>query len=233
VSRLQPEHRPENVVASLEAKSHIMSEQPIGSSKKAEVAFDWKESHDRLAAIEQIIDQGRGLTREETRKILRVRAEALAREPFRKAPPERNFDVLEFLIAHEHYGIELTYVREAYPLKDLTPVPGTPNFILGITNVRGQVLSIIDLKRLFGLPDRGLTDFNKIIIVHAPGMELGILADEVLGLKSVAVSEIQPSLPTLKGIREKFLQGVTRESMVLLDAKKLLSARQTGWQERV
>ena len=63
-----------------------------------------------------------------------------------------------------------------------------------------------------------------------PGMELGILADEVLGLKSVAVSEIQHSLPTLKGIREEFLQGVTRESLVLLDAKAIVrtAARLAG-----
>ena len=208
-----------------------MSKQPLNAAKKGAVAFDWNEIHRRLAAIKQIIDQGGRLTQEEKKNVLRARAEALAREPSRKAEPEQTLDVLEFLLAHEHYGIESTYVREVYPLRDLTPLPGTPASILGITNVRGQILSILDIKKLFGLPDKGLTDFNKIIVVHAPGMELGILADAVLGLKSVPVSEIQPSLPTLKGIREAYLQGVTRESMVLLDAKKLLSTRQTGWQE--
>lgn len=208
-----------------------MSKQPLNAAKKGAVAFDWNEIHRRLAAIKQIIDQGGRLTQEEKKNVLRARAEALAREPSRKAEPEQTLDVLEFLLAHEHYGIESTYVREVCPLRDLTPLPGTPASILGITNVRGQILSILDIKKLFGLPDKGLTDFNKIIVVHAPGMELGILADAVLGLKSVPVSEIQPSLPTLKGIREAYLQGVTRESMVLLDAKELLSTRQTGWQE--
>ena len=69
---------------------------------------------------------------------------------------------------------------------------------------------------------------NKIIIVEAPGVELGILADSVLGLLTVPVAEIQPALPTLTGIREEFLRGVTRQSMVLLDAKKLLSRRASG-----
>jgi purine-binding chemotaxis protein CheW len=139
-------------------------------------------------------------------------------------------DVLEFQLAQEHYGIELNYVREVYPLKDLTPLPGTPAFVLGVTNVRGQVLSVIDIKKLFDLPDKGLTDLNKIIVVYAAGMELGVLADAVFGLKSLPLGEIQPSLPTLKGIREEYLRGVTRQSMVLLDAKKLLSAQQRSWQ---
>lgn len=196
-------------------------------------ALDWGEIHRRLEAIQQTIEHGWKLTQEEKEAVLHARAEALAKEPNRKREAEETLDVLEFLVAHEHYGIELSYVREVYPLKDLTPLPGTPAFILGVTNVRGQVLAVIDIKKLFGLPDRGLTDLNKTIIVQNTGMELGILADAVLGLRSVAVSEIQLSLPTLKGIREDFLRGVTRQSMVLLDAKKLLSARQTGWEERI
>jgi purine-binding chemotaxis protein CheW len=208
-----------------------MSKQSLGASEKAAVAFDWNEIHRRLAAIEQIIDRGGRLTQEDKKNVLRARAEALARETSPKAAPEETLDVLEFLLAHEHYGIESTYVRAVYPLKDLTPLPGTPTSILGITNVRGQIISILDIKKLFSLPDKGLTDFDKIIVVHAASMELGILADSVLGLKSVPLSAIQPSLPTLNGIREVYLRGVTRESMVLLDAKKLLSTRQPGWQE--
>jgi purine-binding chemotaxis protein CheW len=208
-----------------------MSEKPTETSRKPARALDWGEIHRRLETIEQTIAHGWQLTRDEKKEILHARAEALATELPQQHTSEQSLDVLEFLLAHEHYGIELHYVREVYPLKDLTPLPGTPAFILGVTNVRGQVLSIIDIKKLFGLPDKGLTDFNKTIIVHTPGMELGVLADAVLGLKSIPLSEIQTSLPTLQGVREDFLRGVTQQSMVLLDAKKLLSARQTGWRQ--
>ena len=62
-----------------------------------------------------------------------------------------------------------------------------------------------------------------MIIIHGPNMEFGVLADSIAGLLSVAVKDIQPSLPTLTGIRENFLRGVTRERIVVLDAKKLLA----------
>jgi purine-binding chemotaxis protein CheW len=153
----------------------------------------------------------------------------LARQPSRGHSAGDYLQVVQFRLAHEHYGIEVKYVREVCPLKDLTPLPGTPAFILGLTNVRGQVLSIIDVKKLFDLPDKGLTDLDKVMILQARGTEMGVLADAVLGVEPVAVQEIQPSLPTLTGVRERYLQGVTRDSVVLLDAEKLLSVGQSGW----
>ena len=124
-------------------------------------------------------------------------------------------------------------MREVYPLKELTPLPGTPPFVLGLVNVRGQILSVIDLKKFFDLPEKGLTDLNKLIILDsgdlalskAEGMAFGILADAVLGVRPLPVSELQPSLPTLTGIREEFLKGVTRERVVILDADRLLSSK--------
>jgi len=204
-----------------------------GSQGRSAGVLDWDEIHRRMEAVREAIDHGWKPTLEEKAKLLCARAEALAREPARKDTSEQALEVVEFLLAHEHYGLELQYVREVYPLKDLTPLPGTPVFILGVTNVRGQVLAVVDIKKLFGLPDRGLTDLNKIIIIHTPEAELGVLADSVVGLCPVPVSEVQPSLPTLKGIREDFLRGITRKSMVLLDAQKLLSLRDTGRGERV
>ena len=178
-----------------------------------------------MDAVEQTLELGWKPSAERIQRVLRERAAALARESLGAEPGGETLEVLGFLLAHERYGIELKHVREVYLLKDLTPLPGTPAFILGVANVRGQVLLIVDLKRLFELPDRGLTDLNKIIIVESPGVELGILADSVLGLVTVPAAEIQPALPTLTGVREEFLRGVTRQSMVLLDAKKLLSVR--------
>src|SRR3990172_4176155 len=156
------------------------------------------------------------------RTILKARAKALAREGKDKEAPEESIEVVEFLLAYERYGIESSYVREVYPLKELTPLPCTPPFVLGIINVRGQILSVIDIKKFFDLPEKGLTNLNKAIILHNDNMELGILADIILGVRSIPLEEIQPSLPTLTGIREEYLKGVTRWRVVILDAEKLL-----------
>lgn len=157
------------------------------------------------------------------RTILKARARALAREGKDKEAPEESIEVVEFLLAYERYGIESSYVREVYPLKELTPLPCTPPFVLGIINVRGRIVSVIDIKKFFDLPEKGLTDLNKVIIIHNDAMEFGILADVVLGVRSVLVKEIQPSLPTLIGVREEYLKGVTPDRLVILDAGKLLA----------
>ncbi|MCR4333111.1 MAG: chemotaxis protein CheW, partial [Sulfuricaulis sp.] len=78
-----------------------------------------------------------------------------------------------------------------------------------------------------------LTDLNKVIIIRSRDMELGILADVILGVRSIPCKEIQSSLPTLTGVREDYLTGVTKERVVILDAAKLLSDRKIIVQEEV
>ncbi|MBI2986299.1 MAG: purine-binding chemotaxis protein CheW [Deltaproteobacteria bacterium] len=160
--------------------------------------------------------------KEEEKKILKARAKELAREAREEKTLEQSMEIVEFLLASEKYGVESSYVREIYPLKELTPVPCTPSFVLGIINVRGQILSVIDIKKFFDLPEKGLTDLNKVIILRNDKMEFGILADVVLDVRAILKEEIQPPLPTLTGIREEYLIGITRERVVILDAEKLL-----------
>lgn len=157
---------------------------------------------------------------EESIAILHARARDLA-----QAPPLENegeqVEILLFRLAYETYGIETRFVREVYPMKELTPLPGVPAFVAGIVNVRGQVLSVIDLKQFFELP-QGLSDLNKVIILSNGDMEFGILADAIVEVRNIVRSEIQLGLPTLTGIREQYLKGVTAELFIVLDAIKLL-----------
>ena len=104
-------------------------------------------------------------------------------------------------------------------------MPCTPPFVLGIINVRGQIVSVIDMKIFFDLPEHGLTDLNKVIIVHDEKMEFGILADSILGVRKIRREEIQPPLPTLTGVGAEYLTGVTKEPLVILDMAKILSSK--------
>jgi len=165
----------------------------------------------------------RKLSKDEQKTILRARAESLARETTKEESTEGFLEIVEFVLAYEKYGIESQYIREVYPLKDFTPLPCTPPFVLGITNVRGQVFSIIDIKKFFDLPDKGLTDLNRILITKSLGMNLGILADLIVGVRRVPIHEIQSDLPTLTDKRSEYLKGVTNDMVVILDAEKILS----------
>lgn len=159
---------------------------------------------------------------QETKKILKSRARELAVEPEPKKIGEEFLEVVEFVLAYEKYGIDSSYVREVYPLKEFTPLPCTPPFVVGITNIRGQVISVIDIKDFFNLPAQGLTNLNRIIVVQIPEMELGILADAIVGVRLISVNEIQSALPTLTDIRSKYLRGVTKDHLVILDVENIL-----------
>jgi len=187
-------------------------------------ATDWSEFHRRLETSRSALQQRLSPSVEQRRTILRARARLLAQEEKGdKELFESPLEVVEFLLASERYGIELTHIREIHALSELTPLPGTPAFVMGLANVRGQILSLIDIKKFFGLPEKGLTDLNKVIVVRTQQMELGILADAVLGVRAIGLSELQTSLPTLTGIRAEYLRGITKDPLVVLDVEKILS----------
>lgn len=194
-------------------------------------AIDWQSVRQRLDAVSDIIS--RGLSPEEEKGILKARARALACESGGEETFAEHIEILEFLLGYENYGIELAWVDETLPLKDLTPVPCTPPFVLGLINVRGRIVSVIDLRMFFDLPEKGLTDLNKVIIVRDGDMEFGILADALVGVRVLPLTDLQPSLPTLTGIREEFLRGVTGDRLALLDMGKIVADKRLTVREEV
>jgi purine-binding chemotaxis protein CheW len=132
-------------------------------------------------------------------------------------------ELLEFRLGSERYALETRHIQDVHPLRELTPLPCTPPFVLGIVNVRGHILPVLDLKKFFDLPERGLTDLHRMILVRGNGLELGLLADVIVGVRSVAADDLQPSLPTLSGIRADYLKGVSVERLVVLDLDRILS----------
>ena len=156
-------------------------------------------------------------------QVLRERARALARPPQRDAAATTSLEVLEFRLARESYALETRHVGEVLRLNDLTPLPCTPPFVRGIVNVRGRILPVLDIKKFFDLPEQGLTDLHRIILVHGNDLELGLLADVIVGVRIIPVGSLQPSLPTLTGIRAEYLKGVTAERLVVLDLARLLT----------
>lgn len=199
--------------------------------KRAQI--DWHEVRQRLDIARAAIEHATSPDPEETRRILKARAQVLGRK---SAPAEaigERIEVVEFILAHERYAVESQHVRDVYPLEQLTPMPCTPAFVLGIVNLHGEILSVIDIKKFFDLPEKGLTDLNKVIILESDSMRFGILADVIVGVHRIPVADIQPSLPTLTGIREEYLKGVTHNRTVILDAGKLLTDDRIIVQEQV
>lgn len=196
-------------------------------------AIDWREVKQRLKASRVATERIWAPTAEDTQRILKERAGALAREPARAESADEWIEVVEFTLSYETYAVASEYVREVCPMEELTPLPCTPSFVLGIVNLRGEILSVIDIKKFFDLPEKGLTDLNKVIVLESKDMVFGIVADAISGVRRIFRADIQPSLPTLTGIREDYLYGVTAERVVVLDAEKLLSDEKLIVQEQV
>lgn len=205
----------------------------MSKPKTSDKAIDWSAVKQRLETAQLAIEHIWAPDAGETKRILEERAQVLAREPVQAESVDEWIETVEFILAHERYAVASEFVREVYPLEEFTPLPCTPAFVLGIVNVRGEILSVIDIKKFFDLPEKGLTDLNKVIVLESADMLFGIVADAISGVRLIQRTGIQPSLPTLTGIREDYLLGVTAERVVVLDAGKLLADEKLIVQEQV
>ncbi|CAK0752921.1 purine-binding chemotaxis protein CheW [Gammaproteobacteria bacterium] len=183
--------------------------------------IDWESIHRRLATVADGISGHLEQSPEVVRRILEARARKAAKAPA-KPDETKQLEILNFALAGETYAIETRYIREVCRLKDLTALPGTPPFLAGVMNLRGQILAIIDLRKVFEFPDRGLTELNRVIVLRGGGNEFGLLADAIEGVRLLAVTALQDCFPTLTGVREKFLKGVTGQMLVVLDGGRML-----------
>jgi purine-binding chemotaxis protein CheW len=137
-----------------------------------------------------------------------------------------------FQLEDETYGINVMQVREVLRYSEIAPVPGAPDYVLGIINLRGNVVTVIDTRSRFGLMPGEITDNTRIVIIEAEKQVIGILVDSVAEVVYLRSSEIDstPSVGTEESA--KFIQGVSNrdgELLILVDLNKLLSDEE--WDE--
>ena len=149
--------------------------------------------------------------------ILRARARSLAQPPLVEPAADTQLQVLEFRLAEERYAVESSYVTAVLAVKEITPLPGAPGYVRGIVAVRGRVLAVLDLRRLFDIPETGLPDMGHLILLRGGDVEFGLLADRIVGVNALALTTLQPALPTLTEIRAEYLRGITPDHLVVLD----------------
>ncbi|MDK9806106.1 chemotaxis protein CheW [Vibrio sp. D406a] len=146
-----------------------------------------------------------------------------------------NDEVLQwvtFQLEEETYGINVMQVREVLRYTEIAPVPGAPDYVLGIINLRGNVVTVIDTRSRFGLMEGEVTDNTRIIVIESERQVIGILVDSVAEVVYLRSSEIDttPSVGTDESA--KFIQGVSNRDgklLILVDLNKLLS--EDEWDE--
>jgi len=185
--------------------------------------IDWNKIKNDVNSLQESLNEKMNYTPKEKNALLKARALALAVLKDEDTIQKKHIELVVFRLASESYGIESTFIREVYPLKEYTSLPDTPPFVLGIMNVRGQIISVIDLKKFFHLPEKGLGELNKVIIIRNETMEFGILADVVEGTLSIPLEDILTAPIIVSGIGERYMKGVTKEHVVILDAESILN----------
>lgn len=143
------------------------------------------------------------------------------------SPDDPVLQWVTFRLGGESYGINVMQVQEVLRYSEIAPVPGAPPYVLGIINLRGNVVAVIDTRYRFNLDDGEITDNTRIVIVEAEKHVIGILVDSVAEVVYLRQSEIEPA-PNV-GNREsaRFIQGVCYKDsklLILVDLNKLLNS---------
>lgn len=184
--------------------------------------ISWERARARLATLALMIRETDRPSAARAQSLLESRAELLARAPAEEARTGQRLDLTIFTMARERYALEARLVREIVRFADFTPVPGAADFLVGVTNLRGEILPVIDLRRFFDLPDRGLTDQARVLVLGQERRDLGILADEANEILSLHADELREPSPAAPSIGRGYIRGVTREALIVLDGDRLL-----------
>lgn len=156
-----------------------------------------------------------------TELILRQRAIAAAKK-IESAECLDGVDVITFRIGNENYAIESEVVKEVHSLMKLTPVPYTPEYILGIFYMRGKFISVVDLKHFLGMETQSDEVFGSILLLSDAEMEFGMVVNEIQEQTKLSKKTLQ--LPCGFDLpRSDLMVGVTEEGVILLNGRKLLS----------
>lgn len=137
-----------------------------------------------------------------------------------------------FRLGQELYGVNVMQVREVLRYTDIAPVPGAPSYVLGIINLRGNVVTVMDTRMRFGLPSAEVTDSTRIMIIESDNHVVGILVDSVAEVVDLNTNDIDDTPNVGTEDSAKFISGVCNRDedlLILIDLTKLLSDQE--WEE--
>jgi purine-binding chemotaxis protein CheW len=161
---------------------------------------------------------------ESAERVLRERARALA-TVLEVAESSELLEVIQFRWGQETYAMESRFVREAYRLRDLTWVPCTPHWILGLVNVRSQVLAVVDIRSFLGLPAPAPKPDSRLLILQDEAGQFGVLVDSIEGVRQLRQDEVSAATVLSANVRAEYVLGITPERLILLSGQAILGDR--------
>jgi purine-binding chemotaxis protein CheW len=191
---------------------------------RQEAAPDWVAVRARLEHIASTARAALEPSPEVARVILEDRARVLARVPTAPADAAAVLTVVTFALGDEHYALETRFVRRVMRDADLslTPIPGTPEVLVGVINLAGEILAVFDVARFLGLPRTLRTQQTRVLVLGVDRDEFGVLADAAHEVRPLRIDAILAPPGSFEGAGRSNLRGVTAEALVVLDGAALL-----------
>lgn len=212
------------------------------SSGQGKGRSDWERARERVSESASALAENTSAQPEDDPRVRKIWEERAARLAQASAPKDQGeqIDLVLIKLGRELYAIDARYVLEIKLAEQITPVPRVPNWVSGVTNLRGRILSVLDLRRFFDLAEAEQkgpemdNDVPYLVIVEAAEMEVALVTDAVLSVEKMPTAQVQENIDTIRGIGPEYVRGIAErrgeettsnveKMVVLLNLPKLLA----------
>jgi purine-binding chemotaxis protein CheW len=189
---------------------------PVRSIRKASCSpVDWEVLHRKVLESSSRLD----LTDEAPTGVLEQAWARRAAQIAREIEAEETGNQIEIVVVRlgkELYGLEAGFVFDIRPLENITPVPRVPDWVAGVVNLRGRIISVLDLQRYLNLPHPVLEEddykasphLRYLVVTGAADMEIALLVNDILGVESISNNQIRDSIYSMQGIPTEYVKGL-------------------------
>jgi purine-binding chemotaxis protein CheW len=185
--------------------------------------LDWDAVRERLSCAGIAIALSAQNSDQHDLAAMEKRTRELARVRTGNVPPAGRLELVTFTLAAESYAVETRYVHEIVPVKELTEVPLTPEFLRGVTNLRGEILPVFDLGRLLGLGRPQHEKAPLLIVLGETHPQFGFVADAVEQVTTLEAPVLTSCAGSFGKLGREIVRGVTTNALIILDGLALLA----------
>lgn len=191
--------------------------------KTTDKNWDWDAIRHKMEKASAAFVKGDTISEEENNKILKKRTAETAKVKVEELDTGEYLNVIEFELGSEHYAIETIYLKEVHRGDTIYKIPNTPDFIHGVINFRGKIITIVDLKSFFQLDSSNDEKTTSKIIVEINNVLLGFTVDRIIGIREIPSGNIQKTKLSLQKIKESFIKGINNETLIVLDIENIVN----------
>lgn len=133
-------------------------------------------------------------------------------------------DTLEFALFNNNYALRASYASKVHYLREITRIPGAPPFVQGVINLRGDIISLVNLQSLLNIKERGLTELNRVVVISNGTNYFGLICDKIHGIAKRNISELSHSAANSSDKHSLYSEGIFCDNTILLNAEYLLNS---------